>query len=355
MALAEEFGIERLGFLTLTFPDELSDIREASRRFNSLATNVLKKRYLRVIRVWERHKSGVLHAHCVVVLHADIRTGFNFADLKTQRGSARYRTACPFLRAEWAFWRSITNYNGKRQDAPYPFGRTELLPVKSTAEGIAYYVGGYIGKHMRQREWADRGVRLVSYLGFKKAGRRINTRFSWVTPNARLLRMKIATFAWMLGCEHFAEIRGLLGPRWLHHWIDFIVDLQVPLHVQQRFGMPLPERDMCPENRFPNLFKRPFGCVPLRQPKPLEVVTVDRPWLKRENLPVHSIKPAAEASRAFVAACNATFPDGIEDMPEERWEVWQRLRRAVRLLPAVGMGERPLTRAEARDPAWWEW
>jgi hypothetical protein len=64
-----------------------------------------------------------------------------------------YRSASDYLRREWKFWR-VT--------APkYGFGRTELLPIKRTAEGVASYVAKYIAKHIGQRLPADKGARLV--------------------------------------------------------------------------------------------------------------------------------------------------------------------------------------------------
>ncbi len=88
-------------------------MREAARRFNSLNTHVIRARYRRAIGVWERQASGRLHLHLVVVLDADIRSGFDFAAIAERD----YRSANRSLRAEWAFWR-VT--------APkYGFGRTE--------------------------------------------------------------------------------------------------------------------------------------------------------------------------------------------------------------------------------------
>ena len=37
-ALCERFGVEKVGFLTLTFADHVLDMREAQRRFHSLVT-----------------------------------------------------------------------------------------------------------------------------------------------------------------------------------------------------------------------------------------------------------------------------------------------------------------------------
>jgi hypothetical protein len=208
--LAQEFGIERLGFFTLTFADNVVHKPEASRRWNNLNRRVIKDRYARCVMVWERQVSGRLHAHCVVVLPQDIRTGFDWA--AAQRGC--YRSASRALRSEWAFWRAT---------APkYGFGRTELLPVRSTAEGVARYVGGYIRKSLGQRDLRDRGSRVVAYVGFKKSGRPWLPRFSWVTPNSGLWRLKVASFAQYVGAETMDELRSIFGPRWAYLFKDYI-------------------------------------------------------------------------------------------------------------------------------------
>lgn len=49
IALVEQFGIERLGFLTLTFADHVVEVQEASRRSNNLNRRVLKARYKRIV------------------------------------------------------------------------------------------------------------------------------------------------------------------------------------------------------------------------------------------------------------------------------------------------------------------
>jgi len=65
-----------------------------------------------------------------------IRTGFNFAAVK--RGD--YRSASDYLRREWKFWWKTA--------LKYVFGRTELLPIRKTADGVAKYVGKYIAKQL---------------------------------------------------------------------------------------------------------------------------------------------------------------------------------------------------------------
>jgi len=200
--LARRFGLEKLGFLTLTFADHVLEIREAQRRFNSLNTHVLRGRYRRAVAVVERQKSGRVHFHLVVVLNADIRTGFDFG--QAERGI--YTSASPALRAEWAFWRNTAK--------KYGFGRTELLPVKSTVEGIARYVGKYLAKHVRQRSECDKGARVVRFLGYKSGDRTASPRFSWNTENGWLWRHKLKAFCHHYGLSTTDTLKEIFGSRW---------------------------------------------------------------------------------------------------------------------------------------------
>jgi hypothetical protein len=171
-AAVKRWGLENTGFLTLTFADHVTDPKEAQRRLNSLATNVLRPRYGQAVRVYERQKSGRIHYHLLVNVGADIRTGFNFQGVKNHD----YRSASPALRSEWAFWR--------RTARDFGFGRTELLPVISTVEAVGRYVGKYISKHLGAREERDLGVRLVSYIGPKVA----SVKFAWAGGKGRTWR-----------------------------------------------------------------------------------------------------------------------------------------------------------------------
>ncbi|MBS0584447.1 MAG: hypothetical protein JSS42_15235 [Proteobacteria bacterium] len=218
-ALAEREGLERLGFLTLTFADHVIDPKEAQRRFNSLATRVLRERYpAGFVRVFERQKSRRIHYHLLVVLKEDIRTGVDFGAFERQD----YRTASIELRSEWAYWRKTAK--------AYGFGRTELMPIRSTPEGIGRYVGKYISKNVAQRKGDDRRVRLVEY---SRGARMARTRFAWSSDNARDWRLKVRLFAqmqaWSLGVEihDVSELSRYLGPRWAWNWREFIASLPV--------------------------------------------------------------------------------------------------------------------------------
>jgi len=216
-AMCDEYGVERIGFLTLTFAEHITTGKESQRRYNSLRSGVLRDQYPAIIRVLERQTSGRIHYHLLVALDADIRTGFDFEAAKRRD----YRSACPELKQQWAFWRKTAKH--------YGFGRVELLPIKSTREAIARYVGKYISKHISQRLPEDRGLRLVEYSG---KGRVANTRFSWATTGAKEWRRKMASFAKLMG-ELFGfpnempytQMKSLLGATWAYKHREFIIDL----------------------------------------------------------------------------------------------------------------------------------
>lgn len=210
-----KFGIEKVGFLTLTFGDHVTDYREAQRRFNSLRKMVLKHRYLDWIRVIERQKSGRIHYHLLVALSEDIRTGFDFSAIEKHD----YRSANKALRDQWAFWREV---------APkYNFGRTELLPVKSNSEGISKYVGKYIGKSIENRLPEDKGCRLVEY---SSGARMASSKFQFVSKGSSEWRRKVSIFVHYIaentGCTPtFEGMRQMLGSGWAYQWREFILSL----------------------------------------------------------------------------------------------------------------------------------
>ena len=215
--LTDRYGIDRIGFLTLTFADNVQSHKKAQKRFNSLVTNVIKDRYSEYVGCVERQRSGRIHYHLLVVCKFDIRTGFVFEDI----AKGNYSSASATLRHEWSFW---------RKTAPlYHFGRTELLPVKTNMDAMAKYVGKYIGKHMDNRKWEDKGARLVRYSRGSKAG---TNAFMFVSPGSADWRRKLATFASIVQArnpevklETMADLTGHLGPRWAYNNREFILSL----------------------------------------------------------------------------------------------------------------------------------
>ncbi len=212
--LVQKFGIERVGFLTLTFAQNITSPKEAQKRWHSLRSHVLSKRYPAFMRVFERQGSGRIHYHALVVLPegVDIRRGVDWERF----AQGDYKTASPQLRREWAFW---------RKTAPaFGFGRTELLPVRSTGSAIASYVGKYIGKHLEQRQRGDKGVRLVEYSrGWKQA----SVRFAWVSPGAWLWRAKVKAFAEADGAATSGHLQRRFGKHWAFTFREVI--MAIPL------------------------------------------------------------------------------------------------------------------------------
>ena len=147
---------------------------------------------------------------------AGIRTGFDFAAV----GRGDYRSASPYLRGEWLMW---------RQTAPkYGFGRTELLPIKRTAEGVAKYVGKYVGKHIGQRLPEDKGARLVRY---SKGANVIGTRFSWVSRGAAQWRAKLGALCRRLNYtpeNYQARLCEDFGKNWVHRLRPLVEAVKLP-------------------------------------------------------------------------------------------------------------------------------
>jgi hypothetical protein len=214
--LIERHGLERIGFLTLTFARHIVSYKEAQKALHSLMTGVLRARYLEYIIVMERMTSGRIHYHLLVVMAEAIRTGFDFGAVK----GGDYRSASVYLRREWSFWRAT---------APkYGFGRTELLPIKKTAEGVAKYVGKYVAKHIGQRLPEDKGARLVRY---SRATNRAGTRFSWASPGARMWRAKLGAFCGMLNLNsdnYQVFLKEWFGRNWVYHLRPLILSVKVP-------------------------------------------------------------------------------------------------------------------------------
>ena len=261
LLLIARFGLERIGFLTLTFARHVVDYKQAQKALHSLMTGVLKKRYAAYIIVMERMDSGRIHYHLLVALAEDIRTGFDFAAVKRKD----YSSASPYLRREWAFWRKV---------APkYGFGRTELLPIKKTAEGVAKYVGKYIAKHIGQRLPEDKGARLVRY---SKGTNPVGIRFSWASPGGYMWRSKLGTFCRMLGLNpdnHKTFLKEWFGKNWVYHLRPLIDSIKLPEFHQPKesveslhaaWAVALTERErFCKTHRRRTLAAKTFPARPV--------------------------------------------------------------------------------------------
>lgn len=230
MALFKQYPLERIGFLTLTFGDDVQSHKEATKRLNSLITGVLRERYAMCIRVSERQKKGRWHFHLVVVCQQDIRRGVDFQAIKERRYKDGANAA---LRSEWAFWRITAK--------KYGFGRVELLPVKKTGEALAAYVAKYISKGFAYRQPQDKGARLYSVIGGSRA---CSSRFAFYSPLATAWRQKVAMWAasWSgvfarvaVSGGHepvemltYDDLPKFFGSKWAWRYRDEIMALELP-------------------------------------------------------------------------------------------------------------------------------
>lgn len=272
--LIKRVGIERVGFVTLTFPDHVTDRSEASARFNSLSTNVLRPQQLEFVTVPERQDSRRFHFHLAAAFPWDIRTGFNF-DAATRAAACKrehYGRDGGFLRnaGGWG-WDSAESYgqfkhwerlyvesanqrlrewwNYLRPVAErYGFGRCETLPVLSNAQALARYVGAYVTTASCSRESGDAGMRTVRYSFArvpvecdgetrKVSLRTASVKFSWLDGNGRKWRRGLQ----LLGGIFELEMDGLsrlFGSKFQYHMRRVIFTLgdkfdeALPLCVQ---------------------------------------------------------------------------------------------------------------------------
>lgn len=205
-------SLSHCGFLTLTFPDNVKDSKEAYDRFRSMNTNYLSKsdKFFNWIMVKERQKRGAWHFHLVIQLSQDIRSGFDFS----QVAQGKYHSANSFIRSLW---------NELRQTLPkYGFGRSELLPIRTDAQCMGRYIGKYISKQIGNRKKEDKGVRLVTY---SKNWPKNSVRFAWNTDGASEWRRKLKVFATVMGCEDFYDLNKKFGSSWAWKYSEIIKDI----------------------------------------------------------------------------------------------------------------------------------
>ena len=128
-SLIRYYGEDRALHLTLTFPDNITELCEASRFWHSISTNLVNKKYPVWLRVAERTEQMRWHFHVLV---------FSEQPLVGR-----------MLKVEQAFWRE--------KALLFHFGRTEIKPVWNW-KGLRHY----LKKDFQHRMPCNRGLRLVT-------------------------------------------------------------------------------------------------------------------------------------------------------------------------------------------------
>ncbi|CAK0765096.1 hypothetical protein CCP3SC15_3210002 [Gammaproteobacteria bacterium] len=279
ICLTRTYGVNRLVFVTLTFEDNCTDRKEAQRRFRRLCRGLLSKIFAKAIVVIERQARGAIHYHLVGVVDFDAKTGFDFeAQDSVYAAEKRCRETHTWFRDDPA-WQEATrrrNNSGSeelralwaqfRQDLKeYQFGRHEILPIRSNADGISKYVAKYVSKNVGSRKEEDKGAHLVRYLNYKSGDRHWKANFAWggrqdpekkkgtpapcnplaeaTVPNDRawLWRQKVGAWAEAQCMSSTDQIKELCGPRWAFHFKDEIFgtelgDVQYPSEEAARLA-----------------------------------------------------------------------------------------------------------------------
>lgn len=259
------YGVERLFMNTLTFKDNLTDPKEAQRRFNNY-----NRQFSRIEGItWlykgiEPQKRGALHFHIIGVSDYDLGSKtFDWESLKmageafdkgnkgfgykyTRKYSA---TANDKLKELWKITARIAK--GSKM------GRSEFLPVRS-AKSIGQYVGKYLGKCFASQNngtWFE-GLRRFSYA--RKAPQVHGRQFSWVkgthgTDAVATWRQKVGAWAKARGVRNLDDMRRKYGKKWSIHNMDEINTLGILWFLDPQFK------------------DKPFGwCAPARYPEGID-------------------------------------------------------------------------------------
>ena len=129
-----EHGENNVAELVVTVADCRSS-KEFQKKWHSFLTGFVKKRFPSGMWTRERQpRSGNWHAHCVVNLGRDIKTGFPIAEVE----SGNYRNVQLWIRALWKELREAAER--------YGVGRISLLPIKKTGPAAAKYFVKYVAK-----------------------------------------------------------------------------------------------------------------------------------------------------------------------------------------------------------------
>jgi hypothetical protein len=250
-------GVEHLFFLTLTFKENITDPKEAQRRFNNF-----NRQFNRISNIqWyykgiEPQARGSIHFH--IVGKSEIALGAKDYDWESHKKANEYRakkswgnmykvqrkataSASDHLKTMWAKVRSIGEGSG--------FGRTEFLPIRS-ANSIGSYVGKYLGKCFQSQannEW-QKGLRRFSYS--KKAPQVHGRIFSWrenksKTSTALTWRQKLGAWAHGVGIKSndWADLERKYGKLWAieqRDHINYFGPMWFPFISSLRFGHSKP-------------------------------------------------------------------------------------------------------------------
>jgi hypothetical protein len=214
----KKLGLEHLGFLTLTFKENLKCHKESQKRWNNLNRLISREGKFEVlVKVKEYQKRGAIHYHMLIKSHKPIRGKIDWdiyeqmgkaTDLKEKRrlGKELAKTAEPHLVELWGWLRKKCKSTG--------FGRSEVMPIKK-AEHTKNYMGKYLEKDMENNKGSALGMRMITY--GQKNTKVANTQFSWVNGKSSAFRLRLKQFAEARGIKDQEEMAEIFGKSWSYH------------------------------------------------------------------------------------------------------------------------------------------
>ena len=344
-------GIDRMGFMTLTFKWNIRSQKTAEKRFHSFATHILPDLVEEYIAVPERQQRGAIHYHLAVAFPFDIRSGFNLAvcseaNLVKRHGylgggkwAAGYKEH--FYVAERLYlasananlkhvWRVIRESNKRikkltlksgRKFNP-AFGRCETLPILSNADAIAFYVGTYITSQTLNRAPEDKGWRSVRY---SMKQRRFHQTFQFKDGgNAK----------WRAGCRILGQLLLIHDQcTWTRAGKEYVFHYPKN-HVRSRFGSRWPHKlapwvFACYENE--TACKEFAQILPPEMPWHERRVAVER-FLRQFKGHLRTDRPKASGGKVYdtsvsVPDAEPTLADASKKrvtttLSPNRWRTW---------------------------------
>ncbi len=210
-------GEKNVAELVVTVGDCLSS-KEFQQKWHSFLTGFIRKRFPSGMWTRERQaRSGNWHAHCIVNVGRDIKTGFPIAEV--ERGD--YRNVQPWIRALWKELREAA----KR----YGFGRISLLPIKKTGPAAAKYLVKYLAKaYGSSKAKGEERCRLFGTWGTR---RWCYSKFSWVS--GRIFRKRLSWCVTSLGVADIRDIKSLLGRDWWMRLREPLLHVVLPVQYYQ--------------------------------------------------------------------------------------------------------------------------
>jgi hypothetical protein len=215
----KKFGREYIGILTLTFKENLTDMKESQRRWNNLSRIINREKKFQVlVKVAEPQKRGAVHYHLIVKTNEPIRGNIDWeiyermgkescTKEKRKLGKELAKTAEPHLVELWSWLRKKCRTTG--------FGRSELMPLKKP-DHVKNYIGKYLEKDMQdnslKKGGKNHGMRMITY--GRNAPKVASKKFTWNSGKGCLYRLRLKYWAKARGIKDEQEMEELFGSRW---------------------------------------------------------------------------------------------------------------------------------------------